>query len=93
MIIEEAIKRELLDTPDLTALVGDRIHYVRAPQDITKPYIVFFKVSAPRPYAFDGLRTLIESRFQISSFGSTYLSVKNVGAEVKIALADFTGTL
>ena len=86
MIIEQAILTELNTFVGLIALVGTRIYYIRAPQAVIEPYIVFFKVSAQRGYhtiADDGI---VSSRFQFSVFSTTYYEAKQITAQISLAL-------
>jgi len=66
MKIEQAILKELLADSGITALIGERLHYVKAPQDVAKPYVVFFKASGPREYSHDGASELARPRFHFS---------------------------
>ena len=72
MIFEQALMTYLLAQSGITDLVGTRIHYVKAPQDVAKPYIVFFKVTGPRDHSHDGGTGLANPRFQFSIFSTTY---------------------
>jgi len=93
MIIEQAILTLLAGTSGVTALVSNRIYYVQAPQKVDTPYIVFFKVSGNRDHTHDGATGLANPRFQVDIFGETYLSVKDVAAQVQAALQGYSGTM
>lgn len=93
MIIEQAILTALLADATLSALVSTRIYYVKAPQDATTPYVVFFKISSQRVASHDGASGLADARFQFSCFGTTYKSVKDMVAAIQGVLEGFTGTL
>jgi hypothetical protein len=86
MNIEEAIKRELKESTALAALVGDRIFYVKADQDMKEPYVVFFKVSAIREHTHQGAAGLANARFQFSSFAMTYLEAKQIAEQIQSIL-------
>jgi len=93
MLIEQAIYKYLAAQSGITDLVSTRIYYVRAPQDVTAPYIVFFKVSAPRVHSHDGGSGLAFPRFQFSCFASTYYVCKQVMEQLQTALQGYSGTM
>lgn len=93
MIIEQAIREELLLNDALTALVSKRIYYVNAPQDVKVPYIIIIKVSGPRVQSHDGMSHLVNARVQVSIFGSTYKDCKQIAQQVQSSLAAFSGVM
>lgn len=93
MHIEQALKRHMEAQGDLTALVGERIYYVRAPQDVDTPYLVFFKVTALRPHSHEGGSGLAYSRFQLSCFANSYYEAKQMAWALQAALQGFSGTM
>ena len=86
MIIENALRAELLLQAGLTALVGTKIYYVNAPQDVEAPYIVFSKVSEVRGVSLDGTGGAVNARVQFSIFADTYYETKLIAAQIKTAL-------
>lgn len=88
MIIENAIRAHLLLQSGLTALVGTRIYYMTAPQNVTNPYIVFFRVSAVPEYSLAGHSNLINARFQFDIYADTYYETKQIAAQIQLALQD-----
>jgi len=93
MQIEQAIKKELLTDSGITSLIGERLYYVKAPQDVTKPYIVFLKASGPREYSHDGVSKLAHPRFQFSCFATTYYEAKQIAEAIRAAIEAFSGTM
>jgi hypothetical protein len=93
MLIEQAIKKELMDASGVTDLISTRLYYVRAPQDVTKPYVVFFKVSGPREYSHDGASELANPRFQFSCFATTYYEAKQIVTAIRTVLEGFDGMM
>lgn len=93
MQIEQAILNELLDDSTVTDLVGRKLYYVTAPQDVVAPYVVFFKVSGPRVYSHDGASQLANPRFQFSCFATTYYEAKQIVEAIRDALEAFSGTM
>lgn len=63
-----------------------RVYGATAPQSVVKPYIVYHKLSPGREYSHDGFSKLSRSRVQISCYGETYGSAKQVAAQVIAAM-------
>ena len=93
MKIEQAILKELLADSGITSLIGERLYYVKAPQDVVKPYVAFFKASAPREYSHDGASKLAHPRFQFSCFATTYYEAKQITEAIRAAIEAFSGTM
>jgi hypothetical protein len=93
MIIEQAIHDELLDTSAVTALVGQNIFYVKAPQDVVAPYVVITKITSPRSHTHDGADGLCETLMQISIFTQTYYEGKQIAVQVQAVLDSYQGTM
>ena len=83
----------LLAQTGITALVGDRIHFVQAPQDVAPPYLVFQKISDPPQHSHDGPLGLSNPRFQFSAFAETYSAAKQVVAAVQAVLDGYKGIM
>jgi hypothetical protein len=92
VLIEQALQSKLAGTAAISALVGDRIYYVKAPQDAIKPYICIQKISQVRESITTGKR-YVEARFQITSFVESYSTLKSIGAAIFTALDKFHGTM
>jgi hypothetical protein len=86
MLIEQALLTELLTVTALTALIDDKLYYVKAPQDVEEPYVVFFKVSSPREHSLTGASGLATARFQFSIFSTTYQEAKQIAGYIQTAL-------
>jgi len=93
MKIEQAILKELLADSGITALIGERLHYVKAPQDVAKPYVVLLKASGPREYSHDGASELARPRFQFSCFATTYYQAKQIAEAIRSVIEAFSGTM
>ncbi len=93
MQIEQAIKKELMAASGVTGLISTRLYYVRAPQNVTKPYVVFFKVSSPREYSHDGASELARPRFQFSCFATTYYEAKQITEAIRVTIEAFSGIM
>jgi len=66
--LEGALKDYLEAGTDVAAIVSTRVYWMRAPQEPTKPYIYFFRVSDPKRPAFFGSSyiTAGQARFQFT---------------------------
>ncbi len=93
MFIEEALYSYLSGHAGLTNLVGTRIYPLVMPQNISLPAATFSKVSGPRVHAMQKDAGMAYPRFQVSCWGITYKSTKEVAAQVRAALQDFKGTM
>ena len=91
-MIETEIYSYLSAYAGLIALIGDRIYPLKAVQEVTCPYVVFFKVSNIRQHSHDGFSTLQKSRYQCSCYATRYftsgstIGAKNVAEKVIEAL-------
>jgi hypothetical protein len=86
MLVEQALLTELLTVTALTTLIDDKLYYVKAPQDVEEPYVVFFKVSSPREHSLTGASGLATARFQFSIFSTTYYEAKQIAEYIQTAL-------
>jgi len=93
MKIEQAIKKELLADSGITDLIGERLYYVKSPQDVISPYVVFLKASGPREYSHGGASKLARPRFQFSCFATTYYVAKQIAEAIRAAIEAFSGTM
>lgn len=93
MLIEQAILTALFANASVKGVVADRIYYVQAPQGVTAPYVVFFKVSGPRVHSHDGASGLAHPRFQFSCFAKTYAAAKQIAGYIQTVLQGYSGTL
>lgn len=93
MTIEQALMTYLLAQTGITTLVGQRIYFVRAPQETETPYIAISKIDAPREHSHDGSSQLAHPRFQFSIFADTYGEIKPIAAALQTALQGYTGTM
>jgi len=93
MLIETALITFLKAESGITDLVSSRIHFVKAPQDIAKPYLIIIKISSPRDHTHDGASGLAHPRFQFSAFATTYSEAKEIIAAVQAALQGYSGIM
>jgi hypothetical protein len=97
-MIETALRAQLLATPAVTALVGQRIYALILPQKPQGgagwvPAVTYQRIAAIRENALDGATGLVGVRFQVDSWALTYAEVKDLAAAVRGALNGFAGAV
>ena len=82
MTIEQSLRDELADDSTVAALVGDRIYYDVAPQDISYPYITMHDITQVRDHTHQGPSGLIRAVIQFSIFAKKYIETKTIAAAI-----------
>lgn len=91
-MIESALFAYLSSYVGLSALVGTRVYPLVLPQTPTMPAIAYNRVSSVVERDLSGAaRTRV--RMQLTCFGTTYGSAKQVARQVREALQDYSGTM
>jgi hypothetical protein len=85
--MEESLVSYLLASSGLAALVGTRVYWTRAPQNVAKPYAALQRVSGNRDYHMLGPSGLVESRVQIDCYAVTALTAEALARAVDAALS------
>lgn len=93
MQIEQALMTYLLAQTGITDLVGERIDFIMASQEVAKPYIVITKIDSPRLHSHDGGDHLAHPRFQLSVFSTSYKESKEIAAALQTVLQGYKGTM
>ncbi|HEU4986865.1 MAG TPA: DUF3168 domain-containing protein [Rhizobiaceae bacterium] len=90
--MEEAIIDLLLGTAAVTALVGTRVYWGRAPQtEPEKPYAILQRIDGLRDYRMAGSSGYVASRVQIDVYGLTYTSTKKAARALIATLSGYSG--
>ena len=84
---------KLTGDAELTALVGTRIHAMRAPKSSTLPRVVFNVIDEPRRPHMTGASGLVVPRFQIDVYASSSPGAHAVKEAIRNLLDGFSGTL
>jgi len=86
--IEDLIYSRLSGFAGLAALVATRIYANRAPQNVTRPYIVFHLVTeeTPQPQQVTGATDLIRARYQFDCYAENLPAARDVRAQLRLAL-------
>jgi hypothetical protein len=92
MAIGSAIYSILSGDSTVTGLVADRIDPNFVPQGKSMPAITYTQITGQRDTTMDGVSGLVDSRYQINAWGSTYASVEAVAEAIRGAMVDYSGT-
>lgn len=75
----------------VTALLGDRIFYVIAPQGAVRPYAVLLQATESDEHLLQGAAQFPESSINVVVYGDTYPAIEKAGDAVVAALQDASG--
>lgn len=76
MDMETAFRARLKAAAQITAVAGNRVHWVDRPQGETGPAIALQRYGADRNYTHDGASDLHIGSVQIDCWGDTYAQAK-----------------
>lgn len=85
--MEEVLVAMLLKSAALTAIVGTRIHWGRAPQGSPAPYVTLQVISAPRRYTMQGRSGHVPKRVQADVYATTYTETKQAARALLTAVS------
>ena len=85
--MEAALIAHLLAQAGITALVGNRINWLRRPQGEALPAMALQLVSGVPDYLLDGSYSLTESRVQMDAWAKSFLQAKQIARAVEAALS------
>lgn len=90
MTAEEAVVTQLLDTPEVRAVVGTRVYQLMLPQKPTLPAIRVQLVDEPEMYHLRGPDNMTRARVQVDCYfaavGDAYDLATNLAEHVNTAL-------
>lgn len=86
MTIESSVAKALVDDAGVHAVCADRIYPVIAPQDISKPFIVYERLSVDEERTHDGLSNVQMARLRFTCGGQKYADVVAADAAIRLAL-------
>jgi hypothetical protein len=92
MSIESTLRTFLLTSGTLTALIASRLYYLKAPQEVTIPYVVYMTLDDPNTKTLvgsDGANPSIS--FRIVAANAT--SMMAVSEALRAKIIDFTGIM
>ncbi|MBY3257066.1 DUF3168 domain-containing protein [Rhizobium laguerreae] len=82
-----AIIALLLADARVKAIAGDRVHFVRAPQGLPRPYGLLARASGTTDYTNEGASGLGTARLQLDGYGESYKSANDL-LEAMLAVVD-----
>ena len=88
MVIEDALTTYLLTQSGLTALISNRIHFLKLPQTPALPAIVIQKIDAPRLHGFSADYGVM-TRIQTTSWALTYTGASAVQEQIRAATQNY----
>ncbi|MBE9509124.1 MAG: DUF3168 domain-containing protein [Chloroflexi bacterium] len=91
--LEAALETTLAAHGGLSALVGSRIYPLQAPMGSTLPCVVYQRIAADRVHAMAADSGLASASFLVNSYSESYAEAKDVAAQVKDCLQDFSATV
>lgn len=90
--LNEAVYSALQASPELVALVDDRIWNLRRPQNEPVPALVFNRISTQNVNSSQGTAALAAGRYQLDAYAQTLAVASNVMFAARKAVLDaFTG--
>ena len=88
----EIIARLEADSP-LIALIVDRIHPEKLPQNPTYPAVKYQTITEVPSYDLAGADGRVRTRMQFMSLSETAIATAAVGDAIRVSLSGFRGTL
>lgn len=89
--MEEELMAILLADSGVNALLGGRAYWKKAPQGVSRPYVVLHKIGGNRTHNMQGPDSLTVSRVQIDGYADTYANAKAVERAMDAACDGYSG--
>jgi hypothetical protein len=93
MTIESALGVALAQIPDVTALIGNRVFPVAAPQTAGRPFVTYKRVPGDVNYTQGGESDLKRATFQVAAVAETYDTVIALAQAIRDGLSGKRGAL
>lgn len=77
----------------LTALIGDRVYPITAPQAVSLPYMTFQRVSTQPTHDLSGPDPLSKCRVQFDCYGEQPLGAKQVSEALRALIDGYQGMM
>lgn len=90
MTVETAIKSK---TDAAATTAGSRIYALAAPQQITKPYVVYNRVSSSKEPLLASDSDVARARFQFNAYDDTFEGAVALAEELRVVWQRFSGTV
>ena len=92
-MIEKGVYSRLSTDSTLTAIVGTKIFAGRIEQEVSPPFVMFWRVSGSRPDSLTGHNGMTRANIQVDCFATTYGQIKAINDAVRLRLDGFKGTM
>lgn len=79
--------------PGFTALAGDRVYPVVAPQEPVKPFVVYEEISLLPDRTVDGMLDRTRARIRFSCYSGSYTEAKAIARQIRLAFKDYKGAM
>ena len=89
---EAFLYQRLTSQTAVYALVGTRVYPLIAPQGTPMPLVVYQRTGVDRPQSLAGNVGNPVVTLQLTSYGTSYTSVKSIARAVRLAVDNWTGT-
>lgn len=93
MTAELALYTLLSEDAAVSALAGNRIYPLRAPDRVALPYLTYQRISGARWRSIDGPSGMAQPRIQVDVWADRYDVSKSVAGAVRNALDGWRGTV
>lgn len=87
------ITRQESGVVEAAALVGERIFYQRARQNVRGTYMVWQRVGAQRQAMFCGTDGTVQGEYQVDVYGLDDVLFVNAASAIRRALVDYSGPM
>ena len=91
--MDAALYTRLSTYAGLVSIIGNRSYISMAPQEPTKPYLVFESEEATAVETMGSDGNLRNETYQINCFGTSMVEAKNIAAQADKALRRWSGTV
>lgn len=89
---ESFLYQRLTSQTAVSSLVGTRVYPILAPTGTPLPLITYQRTAVERPQSLSGNVGNPVVTLQLTTYGTSYTSVKNIARQVRLAVDGWTGT-
>lgn len=89
---EAFLYQRLTSQTAVSSLIGTRVYPILAPAGTPLPLVVYQRTGVDRPQSLAGNVGNPVVTLQLTTYGTSYTSVKNIARQVRLAIDGWTGT-
>lgn len=89
---EAFLYQRLASQTAVSSLIGTRVYPLLAPQGTPMPLVVYQRTGVDRPQSLSGNVGNPVVTLQLTTYGTSYTSVKSIARAVRLAVDGWTGT-